>query len=201
MSPSQGEQRPGLRERKKARTRAAIQEHALRLFLEQGYAATTIEQIAEAAEVSQSTFFRYFPTKEETVLYDRLDPVAIDSFVRQPAELSPTAAMRAAVHEVFEGLSATESELERARQRLIFEVPELRTALFDQFTDGIRILADGLTRRLGRAPEAAAVRAWSGAIVGVVVAAFAAALDEGSADGLIGHLDEALGYLEQGLPL
>ncbi|MFN8629902.1 MAG: helix-turn-helix domain-containing protein [Chloroflexota bacterium] len=41
----------------------AIQEHALRLFREQGYDRTTVEQIAEAAEVSPSTFFRYFPTR------------------------------------------------------------------------------------------------------------------------------------------
>ena len=52
--------RPGLRERKKARTKAAIQEHALRLFAAQGYQQTTIDQIADAAEVSPSTFFRYF---------------------------------------------------------------------------------------------------------------------------------------------
>jgi AcrR family transcriptional regulator len=69
----------GLRERKKAKTRAAIQRHAWRLFQEQGYAATTVDQIAEAAEVSQSTFFRYFPTKEDVVLTDDYDPVMIEA--------------------------------------------------------------------------------------------------------------------------
>src|SRR5260370_30989476 len=73
--PSPGElAQPGLRERKKARTRAAIQRHALRLFRGQGYDETTVSEIAEAAEVSESTFFRYFPTKEDVVLWDDFDP-------------------------------------------------------------------------------------------------------------------------------
>src|SRR5690625_7390439 len=92
----------GLRERKKIRTRQAIQEQALRLFAEQGYAETTTEQIAAAAEVSPSTIFRYFPTKEETVLYDTIDPVLIQIFIDQPAELTPLDAMRAASRQVFE---------------------------------------------------------------------------------------------------
>ena len=57
------DQPAGLRERKKAKTRATIREHALPLFRDQGYDATTVEQIAAAAEVSPARFYRYFPTK------------------------------------------------------------------------------------------------------------------------------------------
>src|SRR2546430_1143928 len=91
---------PGLRERKKARTRASIREHALRLFREQGYQHTTVEQIAEAAEVSPSTFFRYFPTKEDVVLQDDMDIRMLEALRRQPPGLAPLAAFRAAVRQV-----------------------------------------------------------------------------------------------------
>src|SRR5215831_18599469 len=100
----------GLRERKKAKTRAAIQRHALRLFREQGYEATTVEQIAAAAEVSPSTFFRYFPTKEDVVLYDPFDPVLISAFEAQPPLLSPMQAMREALHATFAAMSREEME-------------------------------------------------------------------------------------------
>ena len=101
MSESPVVDKPGLRERKKAKTRAAIQEHALRLFREQGYDATTVEQIAEAAEVSPSTFFRYFPTKEDVVAYDALDPLVMAAWRAQPADMRPIAAMRKAMWDVF----------------------------------------------------------------------------------------------------
>ena len=101
----------GLRERKKAKTRATIREHALRLFREQGYQATTVEQIAEAAEVSPSTFFRYFPNKEAVVLQDDYDPMLVAAFEAQPAELSPVAALRGAMQAVFAGLPTEELAL------------------------------------------------------------------------------------------
>ncbi len=62
-SPTSPEPRLGLRERKKIKTRMAIRKATYRLVQEQGYDATTIEQIAEAAEVSPSTVFRYFPPR------------------------------------------------------------------------------------------------------------------------------------------
>ena len=56
-----------LRTRKKERTRAAINDAALELFIEKGFEATTVDEIAERAEISKSTFFRYFATKAEVI--------------------------------------------------------------------------------------------------------------------------------------
>ena len=101
----------GLRERKKARTRASLREHALRLFRLQGYQATTVEQIAAAAEVSPSTFFRYFPTKEDLVLQDDMDVRMIEAFQQQPPGLSVIAAVRAATREVFGSYTAADLDV------------------------------------------------------------------------------------------
>ncbi len=108
---------PGLRERKKAKTRAAIQREALRLFREQGYDETTVSQIAEAVEISPSTFFRYFPSKEDVVLYDDLDPYLFAAFEEQPPELSPIQAIRSAMREVFARLPSDEMARQMERSR------------------------------------------------------------------------------------
>ena len=124
----------GLRERKKARTRASIREHALRLFREQTYQGTTVEQIAAAAEVSPSTFFRYFPTKEDIVLQDDMDTRMIEALERQPTSLGPLSAVRAAIREVFTSYTQADLDLLGETTALTMTVPEVRARAMDEFT-------------------------------------------------------------------
>src|SRR6478735_12313602 len=90
----------GLRERKKARTREALQEAAMARFARQGFEGTTVEEIAEACEVSPRTFFRYFPTKEDVLFADadarrdRLLAVLADQPADEPTFAALEAAMR-----------------------------------------------------------------------------------------------------------
>jgi AcrR family transcriptional regulator len=190
----------GLRERKKAKTRAAIQRHALRLFGEQGYAETTVEQIAAAAEVSPSTFFRYFPTKEAVVFNDECDAPVLAAFAAQPPDVGPVDAIRNAMLAVAEQLSDEEREHERDRVRLMLAVPELRAAMMTESTDWLLIMAKLVGERAGRDPEEFEVRAFAGAMIGVVMAAMLAWEHEPASD-YFQLIDRAFSFLRDGLPL
>lgn len=194
------QQRSSLRERKKAKTRAAIQQQALRLFHEQGYAATTVEQIAAAVEVSPSTFFRYFPTKEDVVLYDDLDPLFFAAFEAQPPELTPIQAMRGALHLVFAGLSGEEMEQQQVRTELILTVPELRMRMLDQFASLVDLLAELVGKRVGRSANDFKVRAFAGALMGTLLAPILVDL-QGTLRDYIAQMEDSLDFLEAGLPL
>ncbi|SOR83527.1 MULTISPECIES: TetR/AcrR family transcriptional regulator [Streptomyces] len=172
LKPTQGTgEHPGKisqRERKKAKTRAAIQQEALRLFRDQGYEATTIEQIAEAAEVSASTVFRYFATKEDLVVSDD-ETFFVQAFRAQPPELPPVQAMRRALYSTLEGLSATEMSTQRDRDILMVTVPELWSASLGNVKQTLRTLAELVAERTGAGPSDAPVRALSGAIFGIMM--------------------------------
>jgi AcrR family transcriptional regulator len=194
----------GLRERKKARTRAAIRQHALRLFREQGYHATTIEQIAAAAEVSPSTFFRYFPTKEDVVLRDDLDTRMLEAFARQPLDLAPVQAIRAATKEALESFGAGEMTQIQETTELMLTVPEIRARATDEFARTMQVIAEAIAKRVGRSPADLAVRTLAGAVVGVIMSVTMPWSDWTSAQAagdLFTRIDEALGLLESGLPL
>src|SRR2546422_11555826 len=116
----------GLRERKKLKTKEAIQREAMRLFQEQGYEATTIEQIAEAAEISPSTFFNYFPTKEDVVFNDPYDPIFISLFLARPSDEPLSVALRRTFSESLSGLLERDRDTILARVKLKVGVPALR---------------------------------------------------------------------------
>jgi AcrR family transcriptional regulator len=191
----------GLRERKKAKTRAAIREHAMRLFEQQGYAATTVDQIAEAADVSQSTFFRYFPTKEDVVLSDDYDPLMVAALRAQPAGLPALEAIRRSVRELFGQLTDEQWAQERRRQQLIRSVPDLRMRTQQQFAEAIALLAEVVAERAGLPADDFSARVLAGAVIGAALAATrdGAAMAEGVT--YFEDFDRALGLLQNGLPL
>lgn len=162
MAPKQG-----LRELKKARTRAAIQREALRLFRERGYEATTVEQVARAAEVAHTTVFRYFPTKEDLVISDEADPVFYAALRAQPPDLPPIRALRAAMRDVLAAFSPADLAQGRDRTVLILSVPALRGAAFGNFVDTMRTVTAILAERSGRSPDD--LRTLVGAAFGVML--------------------------------
>jgi AcrR family transcriptional regulator len=184
-----------LRERKKLKTREAIRREAFRLFDENGYANTTVEQIADAAEVSPSTFFRYFPSKESVLLADDMDPVMLEALERQPRELAPMAAVRRAAEETFATMSEDQWEVERTRQRLIFSIPEIKSAMYDEYYRTIRIFTEALSQRLGRDRDDFELRVFAGALTG----AFMGVVDEQPLS--IADMFRAMDFLEKGMPL
>jgi len=185
----------GLRERKKIQTKETIQREAYRLFEEQGYANTTVEQIAEAAEVSPSTFFRYFPSKELVLMADDLDRVTIEALSRQPADLSPLQAFRGAFDITMKIVSNDGWELERTRQRLVFSIPELKAAQFDAYGRIIRLLSEAECRRTAREGDDFEVRVFFGVLAGALMAV----IDH--SPGAVDQLYRALDFIEAGMPL
>lgn len=189
----------GLRELKKKRTREAIQDHALRLYREQGYANTTLEEVAAAAEVSPSTLFRYFPTKPDTVLFDRVDPIFLEKFLAEPAGLTLFEAIRNALQAVLDSTEVDIATVETTRMRLIATVPELRGAVLQKFESDMPPFIEAIATRAGRDPDDPQIRYWTGAVAGVAIMAYLQAVDNGG--DIYDVVNEALDFLENGMPL
>ncbi|MCP2336742.1 acyl-CoA-like ligand-binding transcription factor [Actinomadura rupiterrae] len=193
-----------LRERKKLKTRRAIQHHALRLFERQGYDGTTVEQIAAAAEISPSTFFRYFPTKEDVVVSDEYDPVMAADLRRQPPELHPVEAIRRVLRDLLpEMLDGGDGDTVLTRMRLTATVPSVRSRTFEAMRSGTQaMLRDVIAERAGRAPDDLEADALAWAVVGVLMSAMYAWLD-----GRVGMedmpelIDHNLAFLAAGCPI
>ncbi len=191
----------GLRERKKAKTRALIQQVALRLFRDQGYAATSIEGIAEAAEVSTTTVFRYFPTKPDLLIYDDLDARLIEAVHAQPADLSVVQVLRNAVRSVFGEMTEHDMDTQRERDQLMWREPEVRAAMLAELIRTLREAVQLVAERTGLPADDERVIATAGAGIGVSLAAWFACEGDASLARYPRLFDSAIAQLESGWPL
>ena len=190
----------GLRDRKKIQTRRVIRNEAMRLIEENGYANTTVEQIAEAAEVSPSTFFRYFPSKEMVLMANDLDQVTIDALEQQPADMPSLQAFRRALEITMATLSEDQWRFERARLRMVLSIPELKAAQFDEYRHTVAKLTEADCRRTGREPDDFEVRVFVGALAGGLMAVLDRA--EGVPERMMPErMYRALDFMEAGMPL
>jgi AcrR family transcriptional regulator len=180
------------RERKKAQTRQRLQEQALRLFVERGYEATTVEQIAAAAGVSHMTFFRYFPTKEDAVLSDSYDPLLVAAIRSRPRTEHPVTRIHAAIREGLGAIYPVIREALLVRTRLALRTPALRARLWEnQFAT-----RDLLAGALADGEPTFAMRVLASACLATLTTALEEWVDtEGAAD-LPDLIDEAFLALE-----
>jgi len=188
---------PGLRERKKRETRAAIREAALRLFVTQGYNETTTLEIARAANVSAGTLFNYFPTKD-ALLVDDFDPIFIRHLRARPADEPPVVAFRRAM---LDGLSEAREyiDLSLTRVRLIARTPELRLAAAAELARDTEQLVVLLKERYPALADFD-VRVLSNLLIAAVRAAFDSWIESNGKADILALIDRALALVGSGGP-
>lgn len=190
----------GLRERKKIKTRTAIRDATYALINEQGYDATTIEQIAERAEVSPSTVFRYFPTKEDIVLTDEYDPILLEELRARPVDEPWLDSVRYVMKKAI-GLGMTEEpEVTRLRSHLLVQVPAVRSRMMESMSVTGRMLAQAIADRTGLTPDSLEVRVYTMSLVGGLAEISQYWAENDFQDDLADLVDRTLDVIEHGLP-
>ncbi|MEV7977177.1 TetR family transcriptional regulator [Streptomyces sp. NPDC086519] len=197
---SAGSPRLGLRERKKIKTREAIRTATYALVEEQGYEATTIEQIAERAEVSPSTVFRYFPTKEDIVLTDEYDPLIMEELRSRPADEPWPDSLRYVMHRAVSLGMKDSHAVSRLRTRLMVEVPSVRSRMMESMSETGRMLCQAIGERTGRDPDSLEVRVYAMSIVGGLMETSMYWAEQDHAPDFEALVDRALNVIEHGLP-
>lgn len=192
----------GLRERKKADTRAALAAATVRLAAERGWDHVTVEAIAADADVSYRTFFNYFSSKEEALLQPGgPDHPRLSTRLRAvPAGLGPLAAVRVAVAAELVELEADPAGLHE-RMTVLLSTPSLLPRLVEMSASDEREFALAVAERTGADADADLLPAL---LAAVVSAALRVSLLRWQAQGgttpLTALADEALDAVAAGLP-
>lgn len=170
----------------------------MRLFKEQGFEATTVEQIAAAVEISPSTFFNYFPSKEDVLFTDPYDDLFIAILQRRPPGETVWEAIRGTVRTVMEAAVREDLELMLFRTRLALETPDLRGRFLDELRTGADRFRKTVARWAGIDPEDFQLRVVTEAVVAGLTAAAAEWIREDGRPDLVLLVEKALDVLEAG---
>jgi AcrR family transcriptional regulator len=199
LSPADGPQL-GLRERKKIKTREAIRSATYALIKELGYDATTVEQIADRAEVSPSTVFRYFPTKEDIVLTDEYDPLMLEELRTRPADEPWIESVRHIMQKALDLLMQESPEVVRLRAHLGIQVPAVRSRMFESMSETGRLMREAIAERSGLDPDSLEVRVYAMSLIGGLMEVNMYWAENDFKDDLGGLMNRALDVLDHGLP-
>jgi AcrR family transcriptional regulator len=191
----------GLRERKKLKTRHTIQREAFRLFAEHGYDATSIDQIAAAAEISPSTFFRYFSTKEDVVVSDEYDPMLAVALRTRPADEPILDAIRHAISDLMNQMLAADRDELLFRARLTYTVPALRARSLEEQLRSQDAVAALIAERTGRSPNDLTVNCAAAMITAVAAVIVRHWVEGDGVDDLAELFDRHIALLSSGLHL
>jgi AcrR family transcriptional regulator len=146
---------PTRRERKKLETRQALEEAALRLFGERGYEQTTVEDIAEAADVAVRTFFRYFSSKQAVLfgdfVTDRVARLRVELSAR-PATEDPLESVKV-VMDLLDFSSPDEEEAILARMDLMRQQPSFVSRYLEIIDQMRAAIVDFIAERTGLDPR------------------------------------------------
>lgn len=158
----------GLRELKTARNRERMVAAALDLFLRQGYDETTMEQVAEVAEVAASTLYRYFPSKDLLLLDRLVDGMDLAAGLRRrSAEVPLGVALGEALLDVAAMFDDPARQISAVR-RIVDGAPVPRARVFDLYLGQRTELEAAIAERLGLAADALVVRVTAGQTMDVL---------------------------------
>ncbi len=189
---SPGAGHPG---RRRATSRAELEQAAFALFAAQGFDATTVDEIAAAAGIGRRTFFRYFPSKNDIpwgAFEDELDRMRV-RLKASPPEVPLMDAIRVALID-FNRVEPAQVPLHRRRMDLILRVPTLLAHSTLRFAAWRDVVAEFAAERTGRRPDDLAPQATAHAVLGVAIAAYEHWLNDPHAD-LGALLDDAMRQL------
>lgn len=191
----------GLRERKKLKAMRHVQDVALDLFDRHGYTAVTVERIAAEAEVSPSSIYRYFGTKEQIVLNDQYDPVAMQAIEEELELHDPVTALRRVIGQSMQLPLAADEEFVRRRMHYAMTEPSIRAAMSRQTEEFREFLAEALAKHTGRDAGSLDIRVASAALVAGFVEAVAYWHDSGYREPLGTLLDGTIEVFGRGFEL